>query len=119
MNLSDLAKSQAKAEIETLFGKDYHSERSFKTKSAGAQEAHEAIRPTDVTRTPESLASVLDAQQLKLYTLIWKRTLASQMKDAIVEVTTFDFSPQRTPNQSWITKGEVIKFDGFMKLYIE
>ncbi len=119
MNLSDQAKSEAKTEIEKLFGADYHDARSFKTKSAGAQEAHEAIRPTYINRTPESLKWVLDAQQLKLYTLIWKRTLASQMKDAIVEVTTFDFSPEKATNQSWITKGEVIKFDGFMKLYIE
>ncbi|NVP17379.1 type I DNA topoisomerase [Candidatus Gracilibacteria bacterium] len=119
LNLSDLAKTQAKEVIEKDFGKKYHKDRDYKTKSAGAQEAHEAIRPTDLTRTPESLASVLDATQLKLYTLIWKRTLASQMSDAVVEVTTFSFSPTKAQNQLWITKGEVIKFDGFMKLYIE
>ncbi|QFR39288.1 type I DNA topoisomerase [Candidatus Gracilibacteria bacterium 28_42_T64] len=119
VNLSDLAKSDAKKVIESNFGKEYHNGRDFKTKSAGAQEAHEAIRPTDLTRTPESLAGVLDPTQLKLYTLIWKRTLASQMKDAIVEVTTFTFSPEKADNQTWITKGEVIKFDGFMTLYIE
>ena len=119
VNLSTMAQNQAKDEILKLFGKDYHKKRSFTTKSAGAQEAHEAIRPTDISRTPESLKNVLDAQQLKLYTLIWKRTLASQMKDAIVEVTTFNFSPDKATNQLWITKWEVIKFDGFMKLYIE
>lgn len=119
VNLSELAKTQAKDEILKLFGKQYHKSRDFVTKSAGAQEAHEAIRPTDISRTPESLKNVLDAQQLKLYTLIWKRTLASQMKDAIVEVTTFNFSPERAVNQLWVTKWEVIKFDGFMKLYIE
>ena len=119
LNLSDLAKSQSKLVIEKMFWKEYHKERSYKTKSAWAQEAHEAIRPTELTRTPESLASVLDAQQLKLYTLIWKRTLASQMEEAIVEVTTFKFTPESHNNQEWITKWEVIKFEGFMKLYIE
>jgi DNA topoisomerase-1 len=104
VNLSTLAQDQSKAEIEKLFGKQYHKKRSFTTKSAGAQEAHEAIRPTDISRTPESLKNVLDNQQLKLYTLIWKRTLASQMKDAIVEVTTFNFSPDKATNQLWITK---------------
>lgn len=119
VNLSDQAKGEAKQMVTESFGKDYHKARDFKTKAAGAQEAHEAIRPTDITRTPESLTSVLEPQQLKLYTLIWKRTLASQMAEAIVEVTTFTFSPEKAPAQEWVTKGEVIKFDGFMKLYIE
>ncbi|MCP4523922.1 MAG: type I DNA topoisomerase [Candidatus Gracilibacteria bacterium] len=119
VNLSDQAKNQARDMILGDFGKDYHKSRAFKTKASGAQEAHEAIRPTDLTRKPESLAGILEPQQLKLYTLIWKRTVASQMADAIVEVTTFQFSPTRALNQTWQTKGEVIKFDGFMKLYIE
>lgn len=119
LNLSEQAKNQAKEVIEKTFWKNYHKSRNFKTKSAWAQEAHEAIRPTDLSRTPESLAWDLDAQQLKLYTLIWKRTLASQMEEAIVEVTTFSFSPLKAENQTWITKWEVIKFDWFMKLYIE
>lgn len=119
LNLSEQAKTQAKEVIEKDFWKKYHKDRDYKTKSAGAQEAHEAIRPTDLSRTPESLVSVLDATQLKLYTLIWKRTLASQMSDAIVEVTTFSFSPTKAQNQLWITKWEVIKFDWFMTLYIE
>jgi len=104
VNLSKLALAQCRDEVTKLFGKDYHKSRNFVTKSAGAQEAHEAIRPTDISRTPESLKNVLDNQQLKLYTLIWKRTLASQMKDAIVEVTTFNFSPVKSNNQLWITK---------------
>ncbi len=119
VNLSDQAKWQAKDVIEKTFWKEYHKLRNYKTKSAGAQEAHEAIRPTDLHRTPESLASVLDSSQLKLYTLIWKRTLASQMKEALLEITTFSFSPTKAENQTWITKWEVIKFDWFMKLYIE
>ena len=119
VNLSDLALWQAKDQIIKHFWKDYYKSRKFTTKSAWAQEAHEAIRPTDISRNPESLVWILDAQQLKLYTLIWKRTVASQMKDAVIEVTTFSFSPDKATNQLWITKWEVIKFDWFMKLYIE
>jgi len=119
MNLSKLATDQAWKLISSEFWKEYHKFRSYTTKSAGAQEAHEAIRPSDLSRTPESLKWDLDPQQLKLYTLIWKRTLASQMSDAIVEVTTYNFSPEKNTKQTWISKGEVIKFDGFMKLYIE
>ncbi len=119
LNLSELALTQAKEVITKTFGKQYHKSRKYTTKSAGAQEAHEAIRPTDLARTPESLKGDLDAQQLKLYTLIWKRTLASQMEEAIVEVTTYNFSPLKASGQTWTSKGEVIKFDGFMKLYIE
>ena len=118
-NLSQQALSQAGTVITELFGKQYHKLRKYTTKSAWAQEAHEAIRPTDLSRTPESLKWDLDAQQLKLYTLIWKRTLASQMEEAIVEVTTYNFSPLKAPSQTWTSKGEVIKFEGFMKLYIE
>ena len=119
VNLSDQAKKQAWDFIATEYWKEYHKKRDYKTKSAWAQEAHEAIRPTDLSRKPESLTWVLDAQQLKLYTLIWKRTMASQMSDAIVEVTNFTFSPLKAENQQWMTKWEVIKFDWFMKLYIE
>jgi len=119
VNLSDIAKQDSKKVIEKMFWKEYSKTRSFKTKSAWAQEAHEAIRPTDLNTTPESLKWILDPTQLKLYTLIWKRTLASQMQEAIVEVTTFNFSPEQHTNQEWITKWEVIKFEWFMKLYIE
>ena len=119
LNLSDLAKKDAKKLIENDFWNEYHNERSYKTKSSWAQEAHEAIRPVNLSRKPESLKDVLDAGQLKLYTLIWKRTIASQMSDAILEITTFTFSPLKAESQEWITKWEVIKFDWFMKLYIE
>ncbi len=119
VNLSNEALAWAKSMIEKTFWKEYHKKRSFTTKTAGAQEAHEAIRPVDLSRTPESLKGDLDAQQLKLYTLIWKRTLACQMQEAIVEVTTYHFSPEKAPNQTWTSKWEVIKFDWFMKLYIE
>ncbi len=119
VNLSTFAKSAAKEVIEKLYWKDYHHERSYKTKQASAQEAHEAIRPVDISKTPDSLSWILDSQELKLYELIWKRTVASQMSDALIEVTTMDFSPTINSNSNWITKWEVIKFDWFMKLYIE
>ncbi|MFA5916731.1 MAG: type I DNA topoisomerase [Candidatus Gracilibacteria bacterium] len=119
VNLSSFAKDESKKVIEKMFGKDYHIERTYKTKQASAQEAHEAIRPVDLTKTPDSLSGILDPYELKLYDLIWKRTIASQMTDALIEITTMDFSPIVNTNSNWITKGEVIKFEGFMKLYIE
>ncbi len=119
VNLSEQALSEAKSVIEKSYWKEYYKKRKYKTKSSGAQEAHEAIRPTSIARTPESLKWILDTNQLKLYTLIWKRTVASQMSNAVVEVTTFKFSPIVNKNSEWITKWEVIKFDWFMKLYIE
>ena len=119
VNLSDDALKASEEVIKKYWWVDYHKKRKYTTKSAWAQEAHEAIRPTDITKTPESLKSKLDVQQLKLYTLIWKRTVASQMAEAVVEVTTFTFSPTINENSEWKTKWEVIKFDWFMKLYIE
>lgn len=118
VNLSDEARKKAGEMILKNYGQQYHSPRNYKTKSAGAQEAHEAIRPVDFNRTPESVASYLDPQEKRLYELIWKRALASQMSDAIIELTTFSFSPT-DKDQTWTASGEVIQFDGFMKLYIE
>jgi DNA topoisomerase-1 len=118
VNLSDLAISAAKVFIEKEYGIEYslpHG-RKYKTKQASAQEAHEAIRPTYMEKTPESLG--LDTTEAKLYRLIWERTIASQMKEAEVETTTYHFSPTGK-DEDWIVKGEVIKFPGFMKLYIE
>ncbi len=119
VNLSDDALKTSKLVIEKYWGSKYHKKRSFITKTSGAQEAHEAIRPTDISKTPESLKTELEPTQHKLYTLIWKRTVASQMAEAVVEVTTFLFSPTINSNSQWKTKWEVIKFDWFMKLYIE
>lgn len=90
--------------------------RKYKTKQASAQEAHEAIRPTYIEKTPESLH--LDPMETKLYKLIWERTLASQMKEADIETTTYFFGVENH-DETWTAKGEVIKFPGFMKLYIE
>ena len=118
VNLSDLAINTARIFIEKEFGAEYSmpNGRRFKTKQASAQEAHEAIRPTYIEKTPDSIG--LDGMELRLYKLIWERTVASQMKEADIETTTYYFSPENF-DENWIAKGEVIKFPGFMKLYIE
>lgn len=119
VNLSDLAMTAAKEYIEANFGANYSMPggRKYKTKQANAQEAHEAIRPTYIDKSPEAVG--LDGQELRLYKLIWERTVASQMKEALIETTTYSFIPNEADNQIWTSKGEVIKFPGFMKLYIE
>lgn len=114
VNLSDLAINTSRNEIETTYGKEYSKTRQFSTKSKGAQEAHEAIRPTYMS------AHTVDgtAQEKKLYELIWKRTIASQMADALLEKTTITISASGvTPK--FQTVGEVIKFDGFLRVYLE
>ena len=118
VNLSDLAVNSARTFIEKEFGKEYSmpNGRRYKTKQANAQEAHEAIRPTAIDKTPEKIG--LDATETKLYRLIWERTVASQMREAEIETTTYHFTPSGH-DEDWIVKGEVIKFPGFMKLYIE
>ena len=118
VNLSDQAISASKSFIEKEFGNEYSlpNGRRYKTKQANAQEAHEAIRPTYIDKTPESIG--LDGMEAKLYKLIWERTVASQMKEAEVETTTYHFS-SATKDDNWVAKWEVIKFAGFMKLYVE
>jgi DNA topoisomerase-1 len=119
VNLSDLAIETSKKFIESNFGKEYTlpNGRKFKTKQANAQEAHEAIRPAYIDKTPDTIG--LTGNDARLYKLIWERTVASQMKEALVETTTYSFYPENNTDQLWITKGEVIKFPGFMKLYTE
>ncbi|EKE27818.1 MAG: hypothetical protein ACD_3C00145G0004 [uncultured bacterium (gcode 4)] len=119
VNLSDLAINAAKKYIEEEFGAEYSlpNWRKYKTKQASAQEAHEAIRPSYIDKSPDKVD--LEWNDLRIYTLIWERTVASQMKEAIIETTTYNFSPEWNEEQSWISKWEVIKFAWFMKLYIE
>ncbi|MBI5048074.1 MAG: type I DNA topoisomerase [Deltaproteobacteria bacterium] len=114
VNLSDTALAQAKKEIEKLYGKGFINIRRYKTKSKGAQEAHEAIRPTDLG------ASSIEgnAQELRIYDLIWKRTIASQMSDALLEKTTATICVS-TAEESFVAQGEVLKFEGFLKVYLE
>ncbi len=114
VNLSDVALNSAKKLINSEYGAEYAKTRKYKTKSSGAQEAHEAIRPTYIEN--KSVDAGRDEQ--RLYDLIWKRTVASQMADAQLERTTIkiDISKRKEYFQA---KGEVIKFDGFLKVYME
>ena len=114
VNLSTMAIGAAKNVIISEFGEKYLQTRNFKTKTKGAQEAHEAIRPTFMN-TPKVTGS--DTER-KLYELIWKRTLASQMSDAILEKTTISIDISNDPRQ-FVSTGEVLKFDGFLKVYME
>ncbi|MEZ4925400.1 MAG: type I DNA topoisomerase [Saprospiraceae bacterium] len=114
-NLSESAIQTMGTEIEKEFGKDYHQLRRFKTKNESAQEAHEAIRPTYFER--KNVSGNRDEQ--RLYELIWKRSMASQMADAQLEKTTVDIAISTQPESNLVAEGEVLKFDGFLKLYIE
>ncbi len=114
VNLSQDAKKQAVEMITEEFGKNYSKTRHYKTKSKGAQEAHEAIRPTVISRK----ALQVDFDSNKLYNLIWKRTVASQMADAKIDRTTVKINNNKTTNL-FTAKGEVIVFDGFLRLYQE
>ncbi|OGJ57720.1 DNA topoisomerase I [Candidatus Peribacteria bacterium RIFCSPHIGHO2_01_FULL_55_13] len=118
VNLSEKALTDAKASIEKLYGREYvlSEPRKYKTKSKGAQEAHEAIRPTEISRTPESLVDVLDHQQLKLYTLIWNRTVATQMAAAQLKRVGADIA---VANYTFRATGQTVLFDGFLRLYRE
>lgn len=110
--LSTQALGAAEHYIAAQFGKNYHKLRQFKTKNASAQEAHEAIRPTDFNK----LEAGADDQQRKLYRLIWQRALASQMAEAKVEKTEVSIAISNK-SELFIAKGEVLQFDGFMKVY--
>ncbi len=114
VNLSDEAKRGAETEIVKAYGKEYSKERSFKGKSKGAQEAHEAIRPTDFSRHNLDI----DYDQARLYELIWKRAIASQMSEAQLERTNVKIEAN-THNLTFTANGEVIKFEGFLKVYLE
>jgi DNA topoisomerase I len=114
VNLSNLALNMAKEVVTNQFGKEYVKTRQFATKSKGAQEAHEAIRPTYMENSSVSG----DTSQQRLYDLIWKRTIASQMADAELEKTNITIAIT-TSKENFIAKGEVIRFDGFLKVYME
>lgn len=114
VNLSSLAINTISKEIKDKLGEQYLKVRRYHTNSKGAQEAHEAIRPTYI----ENQSIDGTAQEKRLYTLIWKRTIASQMADAELEKTTIDIIPS-TRSEQFVATGEVIKFDGFLNVYIE
>ncbi|MEI8137283.1 MAG: type I DNA topoisomerase, partial [Bacteroidota bacterium] len=114
VNLSETAMEQANKSINANYGTKYFNPRKYKTKSKGAQEAHEAIRPTYIDR------SVIEGErnEQRLYDLIWKRTIASQMSDAELEKTTAKVKVSGA-SELFVAQGEVLKFDGFLKVYME
>ena len=114
VNLSGLCINASKEEITKLYGEEYSKVRQYHTSSKGAQEAHEAIRPTYM----ENASIEGTSQEKKLYELIWKRTIASQMADAEMEKTTVNISITGT-DEVFVAQGEVVKFDGFIKVYRE
>jgi DNA topoisomerase I len=114
VNLSKDAMDAAQAEIVKSYGKEFSKPRTFVNKSKGAQEAHEAIRPTDMSRHTVNI----DRDQARLYDLIWKRTLASQMSDAELERTNVKIEATNH-KEIFTASGEVIKFEGFLKVYLE
>ncbi len=114
VNLSEDAKNAAREEINSSYGNEYSNPRNFINKSKGAQEAHEAIRPTNMSTRKVQVEN----DQARLYDLIWKRTLASQMSDAILERTNVKIENSKN-EKGFIANGEVITFEGFLKVYLE
>ncbi len=118
VNLSEKALTDCAEVIGKTYGREYvlSEARKYKTKAKGAQEAHEAIRPTEVSRRPESLADILDHQQLKLYTLIWNRTIATQMPAAEFKRVGADIA---AGSYGFRATGQTVLFDGFLRVYSE
>ncbi len=114
VNLSDDALNNAAKVISSFYGENYHKRKKFSNKNKSAQEAHEAIRPTNF----QNKSVDMESDQVRLYNLIWLRTIASQMSDAVLERTTLKISSNKYDNQ-FTSKGEIVKFDGFLKVYIE
>jgi DNA topoisomerase-1 len=114
LNLSEDSLRAAEKFIDNNFGKNYSLQRHFKTKSKGAQEAHEAVRPTQPENTPEILKNKLDVQQFKLYDLIWRRFIACQMKEAVFDSTIIDIKARI---YTFRANGQILNFDGFLKVY--
>jgi len=105
--------------VNKSYGDNYFSERKYKTKSANAQEAHEAIRPTSISRTPESIKQVLEDDQFRLYDLIWRRTVASQMTESKNRKTTLTTSSSNSGYYKFRSESDELIFDGFKKLFPE
>jgi DNA topoisomerase I len=119
LNLAKTALDQAQEVIQAEFGKEYglSEPRHFSNKSKGAQEAHEAIRPTDLSQTPTIMKAKLERSQGRVYDLIWKRTIACQMQHAVFDQTTVDITAG--PKYTFRANGQVVKFDGFIRAYTE
>ncbi|WP_020567233.1 type I DNA topoisomerase [Neolewinella persica] len=116
ISLSETALSAIEKEVKSAFGNKYSQVRRFKSKKKDAQEAHEAIRPTYIDRHTVNIG---DRYEQRLYELIWKRTIASQMADAKLEKTTVNIGISTVPDANLRAQGEVLKFDGFLKVYLE
>jgi DNA topoisomerase I len=118
LNLADKFLTESKEWLTKQFGKEYGlmEPRRFKAKSKLAQEAHEAIRPTEVTNTPESINQYLDPKQLKLYELIWQRAVASQMPEAIMDSLAVDINDEKN-RHTFRANGSTVKFEGYLKVY--
>lgn len=114
LNLSNLALVSAKKFILQEFGEKYYQLRKYKTRSKNAQEAHEAIRPTNVKNIPNKISHLLDRRQLKLYELIWQRFIACQMTQAVFNSVTAEIKAKK---YTFKTTGQTLKFDGFLKVY--
>ena len=120
--ISEKALKESGRAIREMFGDEYYSgPRRYQTQVRNAQEAHEAIRPTDFNVTPQSVANVLDADELRLYDLIWKRTMASQMPDARVLKTTVEFTATGLDGERCVlaATGKAIEYAGFRRAYVE
>ncbi|MDZ4221701.1 MAG: type I DNA topoisomerase, partial [Patescibacteria group bacterium] len=119
VNLSQKFLADAKEYLTKNFGKEYalKEPRSFKTKSKTAQEAHEAIRPTEASNDPSFLKTSLEGQQFKLYDLIWRRALGSQMPEAVMDNTSVDITAKTDAEYTFRATGQIIGFDGFLKIY--
>jgi len=119
LTLSEKALKETEELIKAEYGDAYSDgPRRYRTKSKGAQEAHEAIRPTDVRRTPDQMAAYLDGEELALYRLIWNRTIASQITDAKLDKTAVDFAVEVDESRlTFRSNGSIVTFPGFLKVY--
>ncbi len=119
--LSQKALAEAATAVKELYGPEYHNQRQYQTKVRNAQEAHEAIRPTHFHRTPASLEKILESDELKVYELIWKRAVASQMADAKLLRTSVEITGETTDGgpATFTASGKAIEFPGYLRAYVE
>jgi len=115
-NLASEALDEIGRVVEEQFGRDYQQVRTFSEKTKGAQEAHEAIRPTSLAQLPSDMSGVLKADEMRLYEMIWQRTMACQMAEAVYDATSVDIESNGV---SFRATGQVVKFDGYLRVYLE
>ena len=119
--LSTKALAEAGEAVKELYGAEFHNQRQYQTKVRNAQEAHEAIRPTHFQKTPASLEKILESDELKIYELIWKRAVASQMADAKMLRTTVEITGETNDGGpvTFTASGNAIEFAGYLRAYVE